>query len=64
MLLDTYAFYFVCMVAFSYSPAVCSVVGIIYSLLLAWVVYFATMATKSDPTDPTIFEYKQATQNK
>ncbi len=58
--LDAYAFYFVSIVAFSYSEVICSVLGILYSVTFLFVIYFAAKATSKIPTDPTIKLYKES----
>ena len=54
IILDTYSFYFISLVSFSYSPGVSATFGVIYSIIFLAVVYFAYMATKIDPTDTVI----------
>ena len=61
MLLNSYAFYFIAIVAYSYSPAISACIGIVYTLILAVVIYYGYWATKLDPTDPAIQEYRECT---
>jgi hypothetical protein len=58
--LDTYAFYFINMVAFSYSPVLSTLLGVAYGILFLLVLYYAIRSTKSDPTDPTIYKQREA----
>jgi hypothetical protein len=59
ILLDSYAFYFITIVAYSYSAGISVTIGIIYSLILMVVLYYGYIATKIDPTDPTIHAYRE-----
>jgi len=54
ILLDTYSFYFISLVSFSYEPGISGTFGVIYSVIMIAVVYYAYMATKIDPTDSVI----------
>ena len=58
ILLDTYAFYFITIVSYSYSPAISVSIGVIYSIIFMVVVYYGYVATKFDPTDPIIYKYR------
>lgn len=64
VLLDTYAFYFITIVAFSYSPTFCSLVGIAYTVTFAVVIYYGAKATGSDPTDPSLEAQKKCKAEK
>lgn len=61
--LDTYAFYFINIITFSFEPALAIGLGVGYLVLLVGVLYYAIMATKSDPTDPTVYAQKLADLN-
>jgi hypothetical protein len=54
VLLDTYAFYFITIVAFSYSTTFCTLAGIFYTGIFAVVIYYGAKATGSDPSDPSL----------
>lgn len=58
--LDTYAFYFINIVTFSYLPGLSIILGIAYLILLLLVVYYAIRSTKNDPTDPTVYAMREA----
>lgn len=62
VLLDTYAFYFITIVAYSHSDAFCAVVGLLYTALFLAVVYYGWRATAADPTDPTILKQREMKQ--
>ena len=53
--LDTYAFYFINVVTFSYQPSISILLGVSYMILFLGVTFYAIMATRSDPTDPTVY---------
>jgi hypothetical protein len=46
-------------VAYSYSAGISVTIGIIYSLIFMVVLYYGYIATKIDPTDPTIHAYRE-----
>jgi hypothetical protein len=58
--LDTYAFYFINMVSFSYEPLRSAIIGAGYFFVFLGVLYYAYKATKSDPTDPTVYAQREA----
>lgn len=49
--LDSYAFYFINIVTFSYEPAISIVLGIAFTLVMICIFYHATKATLINPTD-------------
>ncbi|CDW91758.1 probable palmitoyltransferase zdhhc1 [Stylonychia lemnae] len=58
--LDSYAFYFINIVTFSYQPAISIVLGVAYLIIFIAVLYYAIRSTRYDPTDPTIYKNRQA----
>jgi len=60
ILLDTYAYYFINIVTFSYHPAIATVLGVVYMVVFGFVLYYAVKATRNDPTDPTIYAQRKA----
>jgi hypothetical protein len=58
MLLNSYSFYFVTIVSYSYSDAISASIGILYTLIFIVVLYYGYKATRTDTTDPTIHEYR------
>lgn len=59
VLLDTYAFYFITLVTYSFSDAFCATLGLLYSGLFLVVIYYGFRATAADPTDPTILKQRE-----
>ncbi len=60
ILLDSYAFYFITIVAYSYSAGISVSIGILYTFNFAVVLYYGYVATKIDPTDPIIHAYRES----
>jgi hypothetical protein len=60
MLLDFYAYYFINIVAFSYSIAISTVIAIIFTGLIIAILYYGVLATVTDPTDPTIYAERKS----
>jgi len=60
ILLDFYDFYFINIVSLSYNIALATCLGVAYFILLVAILVLGIRATKSDPTDPTIYEEREA----
>jgi len=60
ILLDLYCFYFINIVAISHNVVAAVILGVIYGVIFFFIVVLAIKATKSDPTDPTIYAEREA----
>ena len=58
--LDFYTYFFINIVSLSYNVALATVLAILYAILFAILIYLAAIATKIDPTDPTIYAEREA----
>ena len=58
--LDSYAFYFINIVTFSYSPTISILLGISFTLVMIVMFYYATRATLIDPSDSIIQIQREA----
>ena len=60
ILLDLYAYYFIDIVLLSYSLPIAIILSVAYGIIMIAVVWLAIVATKDDPTDPTIYAERKA----
>ena len=59
-----YVFYFIDIVTWIDIPYMIYIFSIPYTILFVLTAVFATIATLSDPTDPTVYEEKKKKSNK
>lgn len=55
---DLGTFFYINMTVLSINIPLAVVLGILFAINDAFVLFFAILATKSDPTDPTVYEQR------
>lgn len=58
--LDIYAYYFMNIVTLSHIAPLAAVLGIVFGVMMVFVVYYGFICTHSDPTDPTVYAERKA----
>jgi hypothetical protein len=63
ILLDFYTFFFINIVSLSYNIPLAAVLGTVYGIIFVAIIYLAVVATKADPTDPTVYLERECKKN-